>query len=308
MASQSDTGSVHALDQPRKRSAAEFFRELFHSFSDDDILGRSAQLAYYFFFAIFPGFIFVSAIASIFSRGSGFRESLLHHMATMLPPDAFKIIQNSFTTMGHNTGRLTFGIIVALWSATAGMSAACDTLNAVHDIKEGRPYWKVQLTAIGLTIVTTILVLCGIGVFFVGDTLTSFAGNGGFSGVERILIDIAQYAVALFLVAMVFAITYYYAPDMKRRHWHWITPGAAVGIALWVIASAGLRIYLHYFNSYSASYGSVGAVMILLLWFYIAGLALLFGAEINTVRESQAAHEGNPEAAAKGQKTPPRAA
>jgi membrane protein len=293
-----------SMSHPGGRSMRHFFRELFQSLSRDDIFGHSAQLAYYFFFAIFPGFIFLSTVAGIFSSAHGMRDTLMHYLGRVVPPQAYDLLQGTFSQSDHSTGRLTFGVLVALWSANVGMSAVCDTLNAVHDIEEGRPWWKVQLNALGLTLVTALLLLCALGALFVGDIVIHSAGSGSLSGVVWILIKIAQYALALVLVALIFAITYFWAPDMKDRVWHWITPGATVGIILWVIASVGLRVYLHYFNSYSATYGSIGAVMILLLWFYIAGCALLIGAEINAVNEDIAAHQGDPQAAAKGEKGP----
>jgi len=232
------------------------------------------------------------------------RTSLMQHLATVVPPDAFNLLQQTFSKAGTGAGRLTFGALVALWSATVGMAAACDTLNGVHDVKEGRPFWKVRLVALLLTLATAVLVICMVGELVAGDAMLRHAGHGSISGIALVGIKIAQWAVALVLVALIFGITYYFAPDVRDRKWHWITPGAAIGILLWALASIGLRIYLHYSNSYSVEFGSIGAVMILLLWFYIAGFALLTGAEINAVIEDVAARRGDPDATQKGQKAP----
>lgn len=305
MSPRSDSSAIHAATHPGGGSMWYFLRETFHSISDDDIFGRSAQLAYYFFFSIFPGFIFIVAVAAMVTGGGdGMRSTLMQHLASVVPPQSHGILEQTLSKAGNGAGRLTFGIVTALWSATVGMSAACDTLNAVHDIKEGRPYWKVQLTAIMLTLATAVLVLFAVGVLFVGDTMLRVASDGSLPGFVWVLIKIVQWVVAFALVALIFGIIYYWAPDMKDREWHWITPGAAVGIILWVLATVGLRLYLHYFNSYSVTLGSIGAVMILLLWFYIAGFALLTGAEINAVIEDIAAQRGDPQATAKGQKNP----
>jgi len=285
-----------------------FGRELVQSVSDDDVFGRSAQLGYYFFFALFPGFLFLSSLPGLFSGpGTGLRANLMQHLASVVPPQAFGLLQQTFNQAGHNAGKLTFGAVVALWSATVGMAAVCDTLNGVHDVKEGRPWWRVRLTALLLTLVTAVLLIAAFAVLFVGDAMIHKAGDSTLRGAVWWLIKIGQWVVAFALVALIFGITYYFAPDVEDREWHWLTPGALIGIGLWVLASAGLRIYLHYSDTYSVTYGSVGAVMILLLWFYIAGFALLTGAEINAVIEDTAAHEGDPNATAKGRKAPGRA-
>lgn len=298
-------GVLQKLDHPGGKPLRVFGKELFKSISDDDIFGRAAQLAYYFFFSIFPGFIFLSSLPGISSGGNGgMRGSLMQHLSSVIPPSAYGLLQQTFNSSGAHGGKLTFGAVVALWSATVGMVAACDTLNAVHDIEESRPWWKVRLVAFALTIATTILLLCAVGALFIGDLMVGSGAHSGISAAVGVLIKIGQWAVALLLVTLIFGMTYYWAPDVKERKWHWITPGAAIGIILWAIATVGFRIYLHYFNSYSATYGTIGAVMILLLWFYIAGLALLIGAEVNAVIEDSAARQGDSQAVEKGQRAP----
>ena len=309
MARQSQaSGALHVVSDPVDRPVNYFFKELFSSISDDDITGRSAELAYYFFFAIFPGFIFLSSLADVFSGGhDGVRTIVMQHLAAVVPPQAYGVLQQAFAASGKHAGGLTFGIVLTLWSATAGMAGACDTLNAVHDVKESRPWWKVQLTALTLTIITMILILCTIGVLFAGDSIIELIGHG-IPGPVWVLVKIGQWAAAIALVAVIFGVTYYLAPDVKDRQWHWITPGTGLGIALWVAASFGLRLYVHYNDSYSSSYGSIGAVMILLVWFYIAGFALLMGGEVNAVMEDLAARRGDPSAVQKGERAPDQAA
>lgn len=309
MASPNEPSGAHRPPSGRgEYPVRQFLKELFSSISDDDITGRSAELAYYFFFAIFPGFIFLSSLADIFSGGhDGVRAIVMQHLASVVPPQAYSVLQQAFAASGQHVGGLTLGVVLTLWSATAGMAGACDTLNAVHDVKESRPWWKLQLTAFALTIITTILILCTVGELFAGDSVIGLAGHGP-SGVVSVLVKIVQWAIAVALIALIFGITYYLAPDVKDREWHWITPGAALGIILWAIASLGLRLYLHYNDSYSLKYGSIGAVMILLVWFYIAGFALLMGGELNAVIEDIAAKRGDPNAVEKGEHAPEQAA
>jgi membrane protein len=111
-----------------------------------------------------------------------------------------------------------------------------------------------------------------------------------------------EWPIALMFVVLSFSLIYYFGPDLKEQHWYWITPGSLFGVLVWLIASFGFRGYLHFFNTYSRTYGSLGAVMILLVWFYVTGLAFLIGGEINAQIEHAAAERGHPEAKAEGQK------
>lgn len=296
--------SLQAVTHPGGRSLKEFGKELYKSITDDDIFGRSAQLAYYFFFSLFPGFIFLSALLSVASGpGTALRANLMAHLPSLVPSQVFGLLQQTFNETTHGGGTLTFGALAALWSATVGMSAACDTLNAVHDVSETRPYWKVRLIALGLTVATTLCLLCACVVLLSGDAIVKLEGSHLHWSVVW-LIRGAQWVLSFFFLTVIFAATYFWAPDVKEGKWHWITPGAALGILIWALATVALRVYLHYFNSFSVTYGSLGAVIILLTWFYIAGFAMLIGAEINAAIEHEAAKRGDPTAVAKGAKAP----
>jgi membrane protein len=298
------TQSLHALTRPGGRSLKNFAKELYKSINEDDIFGRSAQLAYYFFFSLFPGFIFLSALLSVASApGTALRANLMLHLPSLVPSQVFGLLQQTFNETAHPGGTLTLGALAALWSATVGMAAACDTLNAVHDVIESRPYWKVRLIALGLTMVTTLCFLCACVVLFSGDAVVRLAGPHLHWALLS-LIKGAQWVLAFFFLTVIFAVTYFWAPDVKEGKWHWITPGATLGILLWALATVALRVYLHYFNSFSVTYGSLGAVIILLTWFYIAGFAMLMGAEINAAVENEAAKSGDPNAIAKGENAP----
>jgi membrane protein len=180
------------------------------------------------------------------------------------------------------------------------MSAIMDTLNAEYEVHESRSFIKRNAVALGLTLAVAILLIGAVAIVLAGGpTAEAFSG-----GIVKIVIKVVQWPVAIALVLLGFALVYFFAPDVKEQKWHWITPGAISGVALWLAASFALKAYLHFFNSYSATYGSLGAVIILLLWFYVSGASLLFGAEINSVIEGAAAAEGEPDAKAKGEKVP----
>jgi len=246
--------------------------------------------------------------------GTALRNSLMHYLPEVVPSQAWDILQQAFTQTNKvaSGGKLTFGVIAALWSATAGMSAACDTLNAVHDVKESRPYWKVQATALTLTFVAGLLLLFALAILFSGDAVLRLSLHSTLHWpvlvLAKTLAKTVEWCVVLLCVTVSFAVTYYWAPDIQEREWHWITPGAAFGIFLWILSTIALRVYLHFNDSYSVSYGAVGAVIILLLWFYLSGFSMLVGAEVNAAIEDAAAQQGTPGAASNGEKVPNPAA
>ncbi|HEY4050026.1 MAG TPA: YihY/virulence factor BrkB family protein [Acidobacteriaceae bacterium] len=281
---------------------------VWHSMLDDDVLGRSAQLAYYFFFALFPGLIAASSvIALVVSSDSNLSNNLLQYLGAVIPPSAFNMVAETLqqTTRASGGSKILLGVLLALWSASAGTSALQDALNAVYDVKEGRSFWKTRLNALLLTLALITLFVIALAVLLGGDAVAKTVSSH--LGMGRLIVILSRglaWPVAFFILAFAFALVYYFAPDVKQREWSWITPGAAIGIVAWIASSLGLRIYLHYFDHYSLTYGSLGAVIVLLTWFYLSGLALLLGAEINDTREAMAAERGDPKAKKKGKKEP----
>lgn len=265
----------------------EFAVRVWRSLENDDIFNRSAQLAYYFFLALFPALICLTAVLGLIAgTGSRLHEVLIGYLATILPRTVFELVSGTLehTIQNSGGGKISFGIIGTLWSATAGMRALEDTLNAVYGVKESRPLWKVYGIAIAATIVCGVLVIVALAVVLCGDIVVNYVATLAALGpVATWSWKIVQLAIAFAFVALVFSFTYYFCPDIKRPRWRWITPGSLMGIATWVVASVALRLYLHYSHSYTATYGSLGAVMVLLLWFYVTGMMVLLGAEVNAV-------------------------
>jgi membrane protein len=275
---------------------------------DDDVLGRSAQLAYYFFFALFPGLIAASSVIGLMvSSDSTLANDLLQYLGAVIPPSAFKIVADTLhqTTHGSSGSKILVGLLAALWSASVGTSALQDALNSVYDVKESRSFWKARLGALLLTIALIALFVGALAILLCGDALAHTLSRQ--LGMGHLMVGISRglaWPLAFCILAFAFALVYYFAPDVEQRKWAWITPGASIGILAWVASSLGLRLYLHYFDRYSVTYGSLGAVIVLLTWFYLSGLALLLGAEINSTREAIAAELGDPEAKEKGEKEP----
>ena len=262
----------------------------------DRLFGHAAELGFYFLFALFPTLFSASSILGMAARSAHqIYDSLLDYLALVIPTAALGTVLDAFneTTAAATSGKVTFGLIAAIWSASVGISAIQDTLNAVYKIEETRSYFTARIYAIGLTIVLTIIVSLGLAALLGGDFIAAMAlhrvKNYLLAMVAATGARIIGWAISTLILALTFAVVYYLAPDWKKRRWRWLTPGAVVGILGWLLASLGLRIYIHYFNSYAVIYGSLGAVIILLTWFYITGLMLLLGAEIDSEIERGAA-------------------
>ncbi len=262
----------------------------------DNLLGRAAELAFYFLFALFPTLFSASSILGLAARSaSTIYMKLLEYLALVVPTSALGMVLTTYneTTAGASSGKLTFGLIAAIWSASVGVSAIQDALNTVYKVRDPRSYFRARLSAIGVTILLSVLATL---------TLTAMLGGDFFATLIRAQVPSALIAFGLAtvcrliawgtataLLALCFAVIYYWAPGVNKRCWRWLTPGGAVGILAWLAVSLGFRVYLHFFNFYSVTYGSLGAVIILLMWFYITGFMLLLGAEINSEIEAAAA-------------------
>ncbi len=257
---------------------------------EDDVFGRAAQLAYYFFLALFPFLICVIASLSVFGSADRGRALLGELFTRILPGTAHQLIDRTLREIIQSGGplKMSFGIIVSLWSASMGMSAVMDTLNAAYKVKETRSLFKQYTIAIGLTLGLTLLVVFSVLVVVLGNQLVaSFAPGSALAIAWKII----QGPLMLAVLLLALAITYYLAPNLKNRKWYWITPGSVAGVLLLIAVSIGLRIYVHYEGSYSTVYGSLGAVIVLLICFYLGGVAILSGGALNAVLENLAAGE-----------------
>lgn len=251
------------------------------AFFKDNCLGMAAQLAYYFFFALFPALLVVLVFASYFSDDPQFVRNMFALLGGFVPYEALTLILEQLDKIRANqAGLLTVGMLTALWSSSAAMTAIIDTLNAAYDIEEGRPWWRVRLTAIALTVGVALFIILSFALVLAGPTLAErvsyMVGLGeGFEWTWKIL----QWPLVFVLVSIGMALVYYFAPDAEQD-WVWLTPGSIFATTLWLLASLGFKWYVSTLGSYE-SYGVVGSVMVLMLWFYISGLVILIGAEMN---------------------------
>jgi membrane protein len=261
-------------------------RAVFDQIIENNVFGRAAELAFDFLFALFPLIFFMITLFGLFaSHSTELQNNLLSYFADFLPPSAFQLLKRVATeiTAHASHGKLTFGVISAVWCVSSSICSMISALNAAHHVRETRSWFKVRAVALGLSLLISVLLVTALFMVLVGSRFVGWLGAE--LGLHPLVVFVwkaMQWPAAIFFVSLSCSLIYYYGPDLKeRRRRQWFTPGAAFGAFIWLGASFGFRIYVHFFNNYSLSYGSLGAVMILLIWLYVSGLACLVGAEIN---------------------------
>jgi membrane protein len=242
----------------------------------------AASLAYYFFLALFPALLFVVSLAGMLPV-----EHLLDRIVAVLsrvaPGDVVEIARQQLVQIAGQPhgGVLTLSLVAALWSTSSGMTAVIDTLNQAYRIPERRSWWHVRLTAVALTIALTVVTLVAFALVMAGSTAAGYAANWLALGSDfRLAWMILRWPMAFALVVGVIGCIYRFAPDTTRE-WVWVTPGSVTAATLWLVASAGFRTYVSHFADYQKTYGAIGGVMVALLWFYFASLAILIGAQLD---------------------------
>jgi membrane protein len=266
-------------------------------------LGLAAQLAYYFFFSLFPALIFLLAIASYFPITT-LMDEIVGSLRQFAPPELIAIVTDQLRKISGDQqgGLLTLGILTALWSSSSAMTAIIDTVNHAYAVEEGRPWWKVRLVAIALTIGGAIFVLTSFALIIVGPQLANpIADAVGLGTAFEWTWNIVQWPVACALASIGIALVFYFAPDVEQQ-WSWLLPGTIFATILWVAASLGFRYYVVNVTHYTETYGALGGAMVLLLWFYMSGLVLLLGAVMNAKIEHAAPIGKNPGEKVEGQR------
>jgi membrane protein len=287
-------------------SVLELGRRVWHELSADEIVDRAAALAYYFLFALFPTLLFLTALLGLLPL-PGLMERLLEYLVRAVPPDAASILGRTLDEIqaGARGGLLSIGAVAALWAGSSGMASMMTALNVAYDVEDARPWWTRRLLAILLTVGFSLFILAALVLLVFGVSIGAAVAAGlGLGGLFTVTWNVLSLPVVAAFVLVGIALVYYFAPAAKQ-HWRWVTPGSAVALVLWLAMSFGLRLYVSRFTDYSATYGSIGGVILLMLWLYLTGFALLVGAEINAEIEHAAAERGAVTAKAPGEHTAP---
>jgi membrane protein len=249
---------------------------------DDGCPGLAAELAFYFLLALFPTLLFLVSLLAYVDLGSVLGAAIAQ-LEALLPQEALGLVRKSVEEVlarGHG-GLMTFAIAGAIWSSSSAATAIITALNRAYDIVEWRPWWKRRLLAIALTIALALFVVLAFALVLLGRDLGEWlALSLGAGEVFIRLWPVVQWPMVLALVVFAVDLVYYFAPNADTE-WVWVTPGALLATGLWLAASFGFKLYVQNFSSYTAAHGAIGAVIVLMLWFYLAGFALLVGAELN---------------------------
>ena len=258
---------------------------------DDDCLGLAAQLSYYFFLSVFPAMLFLLAIASFFPL-----DNLTDDVARVIGPfvsaEVLQLILEQMQRLAsaESGGLLTIGVLGALWSSSAAIVSIVSALNRAYDLIETRPWWKVRLMAITLTLGVALFILVAFTLVLSGPTAARYVGEAtGLGTAFALAWSILQWPLAFALVAFAIGLLYYFGPDADQD-WAWITPGAIVATILWLVVSLAFKLYVANFTDYNASYGAIGGVILLMLWFYLSSLVILAGAELNSEIDHASPH------------------
>jgi membrane protein len=260
-----------------KRTIAEF--------KEDNLTDWAAALTYYGILALFPGLLVLISLIGL--AGANTAQSLIDNIASSAPGSAKTVITNALREIQNSSkgsAGLLFivGLAGALWSASAYVGAFSRASNAIYEVGEGRPFWKLRPQQLAITAVL---------VFFMALSLIAVVVTGGLAdqvgkllgiGHSAVQIwDIAKWPVLIVLVAVMIAVLYWASPNVKQPGFRWISPGSILAVAIWIVASAAFAFYVANFGSYNKTYGSLAGVIIFLVWMWLSNVAILLGAEFD---------------------------
>ena len=278
----------------------ELLKRTWKEIIEDDVLALSAQQAYYFFFSLFPALLTLISIASFFPL-QNLTDEVIRTLGRFAPPEALSIINEQLMQIGNqkNGGLLTFAFFLTIWSTSGAMVSIISTLNTAYDITESRGFVKVRVIAILLTLGLAFFILASIALIIVGPAAAERVADALNLGVVfEWAWKVLQWPVVFALAATGIALIYYFAPDAEQD-WVWLTPGAVLATVLWILVSLGLKFYLSSVSNFNETYGAIGGVMVLLLWFHLTSIAILVGSELNAEIE-----HASPYGKAPGEKFP----
>jgi membrane protein len=265
------------------RNLARILIRAVQEFSDDAMSIYAAALAYQALFALFPFLIFMVALVAYLDVPQlfGWMQS---QAAMLVPAESMQQVNQVIAELRiPRSGLLSIGILLALWSASSGVMSAMEALNVAYDVPERRPLWQRAALAVIYTVGIAVLVLVAAGLMVLGPEAAEWVAAR--VGLRRIFVTVwtwARWPVAALLLMLVVSLVYYAGPNVRAR-FRFITPGAVLAVLIWIAASVGFGYYVQNFAQYDKTYGSLGAIVVLLFYFYLSAAVLLFGAEVNAV-------------------------
>jgi len=282
-------------------SFKEFFKDLRSEIREDNVSNGAAALAYYLMLAIFPAMIFLLTLLPYLPI-QDLDQQIMGLLRQGMPSEAAQVFTDTVTqiTSQKQGGLLSIGALLTLWAASSGMYAIMQQLNITYDVTEGRPFWKVRGTALLLTFLFGALIIGAFGLIVFGDALQSWIASAlGESALLGGAFQALRWGIVLGALLLAFGVMYYFGPDVEQK-FRFISPGAIGGVVLLILASLAIKLYVTNFSDYSKTYGSLGAVIVLMLWLNVTGLVILLGSEVNALLEHY-----SPEGKEKGEKREP---
>jgi membrane protein len=249
---------------------------------DDGCPGLAAELAFYFLLALFPALLVIVSLLATVDAGA-MLDVAVTELQGLLPAEALALVRAGIADVvaSRHGGLVTAAMAGAIWSSSSASTAIITALNRAYDIVEWRPWWKRRLIALVMTIGLALFVVLAFALVVAGREIGAWTADRIGAGALFMRVwPIMQWSLALALVVVAIDLVYYIAPNAQTK-WVWVTPGALLATALWLLASYGFRLYVRNFDTYAAAHGAIGGVIVLMLWFYLSGFALLAGAELN---------------------------
>lgn len=262
-----------------------FFVGLYERTIDADLFNRSAQVAFYFSFSLFPLLFFlVSVFGLVLVSTEGLKGELFSYLGQLLPTAAYDLVRNTVEEIAvtSSPGKLTIGLVITLWSASAGVDSIRNALNSVYSLTETRSWFHTKALSLAITFLTIVFVAFVLAIVFYGwRSVQFFLGAVGITITSPLILIAIQWISIVVVLLVACEIIFNIVPNFKHFKWNWITAGSIVSIVLWILFTSLFRLYLQYFNTYNRTYGSLGAVIILMLWLYLTALAVVIGGAIN---------------------------
>jgi len=249
------------------------------------VLDQSWKLAFFFLLSFFPLLIFLIMLLGILLQSGAEIETMLYeYLSAIAPNSASSLVKNTLKeiTSGSNSVKLSLALLFTWWTASQTMIAVIEGMNIAYHVSESRKWWKKYLLATGLTLVCLLLNLITILLLVYDGPLRTFLTED-LGTTHPILSPTFQWGLLIVLALAVFNLIYSFAPNVKTRRQVWIMPGTIIGVLLWLIGSYGFKLYLNYFDRFTVIYGSIGAVIILMIWFYLTGVAILTGGTVSSI-------------------------
>ncbi|WP_340563277.1 YihY/virulence factor BrkB family protein [Streptomyces sp. GSL17-111] len=293
-------GSHEPADGPTglsKRSWKGVLKRTVTEFREDNLTDWAAALTYYGVLSVFPALLALVSVLGLI--GSSAIQPLIDNVGELAPGAVRDLLTDMLEQLQNRPGAAGFalvaGLLVALWSASGYIAAFMRAGNAIYDVREGRPLWKTIPTRLGITVVTVVLLaVISVGVVFTGGLAERAGEVLGLGDTVVTVWNIAKWPVLVLLVALVFSLLYWAAPNVRRR-FRWVTPGGLLAVLVWLVASALFALYAANFASYGKTYGSLATVIVFLVWLWISNIAILLGLELNAELErGRAIESGHP--------------